>query len=60
MMMRYAPLLVACMLAGLVAFPFMRGLTSDDAPSMTGAHVGGHFSLQSADRVFESSGLDQE
>lgn len=59
-MVRYAPLLVACMLAGLVAFPFIRGLTSDDAPSMTGAQVGGHFSLQSADGVFESSGLDQD
>lgn len=59
-MMRYAPLMVACLLAGLVAFPFIRGLTSDEAPSMTGAQVGGHFSLQSAEGAFESSRLDQD
>lgn len=59
-MMRYAPVLVACLLAGLVAFPFIRGLTSDETPSMTGAQVGGHFSLQSVEGTFESSRLDQD
>jgi protein SCO1/2 len=58
--MRYAPVLVACLLAGLVAFPWLSGLVSDEAPSMTNAQVGGHFSLPSAEGTFASSDLDKE
>ena len=59
-MLRYAPILVACMLAGLVAFPFIRGMTSPDAPSMTGAQVGGHFTLQTATGPFATASANTD
>lgn len=44
---RYAPLLIAALLAGIVAYPFIRNLTGSQPQSLVGAQVGGHFTLDS-------------
>ncbi len=56
---RYAPLLVACLLAGLVAFPFIRNLTTGEK-GMPGAQVGGHFTLQTVDGPLNTETLDSD
>lgn len=53
---RYAPLLVACLLAGLVAFPFIRNLTTGER-GMPGAQIGGHFTLQTVEGPLDTATL---
>ena len=43
----YAPVLVAALLAGLVAYPFVRQLMGEQPQSLVGAQVGGQFTLES-------------
>jgi cytochrome oxidase Cu insertion factor (SCO1/SenC/PrrC family) len=56
---RYAPLLVACLMAGLVAFPFFRNLTTDEK-GMPGAQIGGHFVLETAAGPLDTSELESD
>lgn len=58
-MKRYAPLLVACLMAGLVAFPFIRNLTIGEQ-RMLGAEIGGHFVLETATGSLDTSTLDTD
>ncbi|MEK9669806.1 MAG: SCO family protein [Gammaproteobacteria bacterium] len=58
-MKRYAPLLVACLMAGLVAFPFFRNLTTDEK-GMPGAQIGGHFVLETAAGPLDTSELKSD
>lgn len=58
--MRYAPLLVAMMLAGLVAWPFVRNLTDTETQGMPGAKIGGHFSLESVSGPLDTRTLDSD
>ena len=58
-MKRYAPLLVACLMAGLVAFPFIRNLTIGEQ-GMLGAEIGGHFVLETATGSLDTSTLDTD
>ena len=58
-MKRYAPLIVACLMAGLVAFPFIRNLTTGEQ-GMPGAQIGGHFVLETADGPLDTSTLDTD
>lgn len=58
-MKRYAPLLVACLMAGLVAFPFIRNLTTGEQ-GMPGAQIGGHFVLETATGPLDTSTLDTD
>ena len=55
----YAPLIVACLMAGLVAFPFVRNLTIGDQ-GMVGAKIGGHFVLETATGSLDTSTLDTD
>jgi len=54
---RYAPLLVACLMAGLVAFPFVRNLTTGEK-GMPGAQIGGHFVLETATGPLDTAQLN--
>jgi cytochrome oxidase Cu insertion factor (SCO1/SenC/PrrC family) len=56
---RYAPLLVACLMAGLVAFPFFRNLTTGEK-GMPGAQIGGHFVLETAAGPLDTSELKSD
>ena len=56
---RYAPLLVACLLAGLVAFPFIRNLTTGER-GMPGAQIGGHFTLQTVEGSLDTATLGSD
>jgi len=56
---RYAPLIVACLMAGLVAFPFIRNLTTGEQ-GMPGARIGGHFVLETATGPLDTSTLDTD
>ena len=58
-MKRYVPLLVACLMAGLVAFPFIRNLTTGEQ-GMPGARIGGHFVLETATGPLDTSTLDTD
>ncbi|MGB0358358.1 MAG: SCO family protein [Litorivicinaceae bacterium] len=58
-MKRYAPLLVACLMAGLVAFPFIRNLTTGEK-GMPGAQIGGHFILETAEGPLDTSTLKSD
>ena len=58
-MKRYAPLLVACLMAGLVAFPFIRNLTTGEQ-GMPGTQIGGHFVLETATGSLDTSTLDTD
>lgn len=58
-MKRYAPLIVACLMAGLVAFPFIRNLTTGEQ-GMPGARIGGHFVLETATGPLDTSTLDTD
>ena len=58
-MIRIAPLLVAALMAGLVAFPFVRNLMTDEQ-GITGARIGGHFTLQTAGGALDTSTLDTD
>lgn len=55
----YAPLLAACLMAGLVAFPFIRNLITGDQ-GMPGAQIGGHFVLEAATGPVDTSTLDTD
>jgi protein SCO1/2 len=56
---RYAPLLVACLMAGLVAFPFVRNLTTGEK-GMPGAQIGGHFVLETATGPLDTAQLNTD
>ncbi len=58
-MKRYAPLLVACLMAGLVAFPFVRNLTTGEK-GMPGAQIGGHFVLETATGPLDTAQLNTD
>ena len=58
-MIRIAPLLVAALMAGLVAFPFVRNLMTDEQ-GIPGARIGGHFTLQTAGGALDTSTLDTD
>lgn len=58
-MKSYAPLLVACLLAGLVAFPFIRNLTTGER-GMPGAQIGGHFTLPTVEGPLDTSTLGSD
>ncbi len=58
-MKRYAPLLVACLMAGLVAFPFIRNLTTGEK-GMPGAQIGGHFVLETATGPLDTAQLNTD
>ena len=55
----YAPLLVACLMAGLVAFPFIRNHTIGDT-GMPGAQIGGHFVLETSAGPLDTSVLGKD
>lgn len=55
----YAPLLVACLMAGLVAFPFIRNHTIGDR-GMPGAQIGGHFVLETSAGPLDTSVLGKD
>lgn len=55
--MRFAPVIVALLLAGLVAWPFVRNMTGTESQGLPGAQMGGHLQLQSASGPFDSSAL---
>lgn len=59
-MVRYAPVLVAMLLAGLVAWPFYRNLTGTESQGMPGARIGGHFTLQTVDGPLDTRTLDSD
>lgn len=56
---RYAPLVAACLLAGLVAFPFLRNLATGER-GMPGAQIGGHFTLQTSAGPLDTASLGTE
>ena len=58
-MKRYAPLLVACLMAGLVAFPFIRNHTIGER-GMPGAQIGGHFVLETSAGPLDTSVLGKD
>jgi len=58
--MRYAPLLVAVMLAGLVAWPFVRNLTGTESQGMPGARIGGHFTLDTVEGPLDTASLQTD
>ncbi len=58
-MKRYAPLVAACLLAGLVAFPFLRNLATGER-GMPGAQIGGHFTLQTSAGSLDTASLGTE
>lgn len=55
----YAPLLVACLMAGLVAFPFIRNHTIGER-GMPGAQIGGHFVLETSAGPLDTSVLGKD
>lgn len=57
LMRRYAPLFVAAVLAGVVAYPFVRNLMGEPPQPMLGAQVGGPFTLQSQAGAISSAEL---
>ncbi|NBS11375.1 MAG: SCO family protein [Gammaproteobacteria bacterium] len=57
LMRRYAPLFVAAVLAGVVAYPFVRNLMGEPPQPMLGAQVGGQFTLQSQSGPVSSADL---
>ena len=58
-MIRIAPVLVAALMAGLVAFPFVRNQMTGEQ-GIPGARIGGHFTLQTVGGVLDTSTLDTE
>ena len=56
---QYAPLIAAFLLAGLVAFPFLRNLASGER-GMPGAQIGGHFTLQTSAGPLDTASLKTE
>ena len=58
-MKRYAPLVAACLLAGLVAFPFLRNVVTGER-GMPGAQIGGHFTLQTSAGPLDTASLGTE
>lgn len=58
--MRYAPILVAVMLAGLVAWPFVRNMTGTEPQGMPGARIGGHFTLETITGPLDTATLDSD
>ena len=56
---RYAPLIAACLLAGLVAFPFLRNVVTGER-GMPGAQIGGHFTLQTSAGPLDTASLGTE
>lgn len=58
-MKRYAPIIAACLLAGLVAFPFLRNLATGER-GMPGAQIGGHFTLQTSAGSLNTASLGTE
>ncbi|MGB2317171.1 MAG: SCO family protein [Litorivicinaceae bacterium] len=55
----YVPLLVACLMAGLVAFPFIRNHTIGER-GMPGAQIGGHFVLETSAGPLDTSVLGKD
>lgn len=58
-MKRYAPIIAACLLAGLVAFPFLRNLATGER-GMPGVQIGGHFTLQTSAGPLNTASLGTE
>ena len=56
---RYAPLVAAFLLSGLVAFPFLRNLATGER-GMPGAQIGGHFTLQTSEGPLDTASLGTE
>lgn len=56
--MRFAPVIVALLLAGLVAWPFVRNLTGTESQGLPGAQMGGHVQLQSVSGIFDTRSIE--
>ncbi|MDB9863499.1 SCO family protein [Litorivicinus sp.] len=57
---RYAPLILAALLSGLVAWPFVRNLTGTENQGMPGVQIGGHFALQTVSGIVDTKTIDRD